>query len=210
MKAQPSVDGDRIAIAGASKGAEAALAVGAYYPDLVRAIIAFVPTHVIWEGVDARARFGADPHFEAPGHSSWSIHGKGLSFVHKVITAERLAHRPPSGFLDAYEPALQRPFDDAAVIPLERFRGAVFLASAGDDIVWPSLKMGRAIKQRLLDHHFKQPLELREYEWAGHGIAPPGFRVGWMLGGAPAETARAGADAWSHALSFLKANLSKE
>jgi hypothetical protein len=57
---------------------------------------------------------------------------------------------------------------------------------------------------------FQQPLELHEYEWAGHGIAPPGFRVGRVLGGAPAETAHAGADAWSHALSFLKANLSKD
>jgi dienelactone hydrolase len=206
MKRQPSVDPARIAIVGVSKGAEAALTVTSHYPELAQAVVAFVPTDVIWEGVDSRARFGGDAHFDAPGVSSWSIDGKGLPYVHKVISEQRIASRP-AAFLDAYEPALRKPVDPAAVINVERIRGAIFLVSAGDDLVWPSLEMGRAIRKRLAEHHFRYAFELHEYPLAGHLIAPPGSRVNWNLGGTPPETAKAGVDAWARALSFLKLHL---
>jgi dienelactone hydrolase len=203
---QPSVDPDRIAIVGGSKGAEAALAVASNYPGIARAVVVFAPTHVIWEGVDARARFGGDAHYDAPGMSSWSIGGKALPYVHKVVSEERIASRP-AAFLDAYEPALRRPIDAAAVIAVERITGAIFLATAGDDIVWPSLEMGRAIRKRLTEHHFRGAFELHEYPLSGHGFPPPGVRAGSTLGGTAAETAKAGADAWARALSFLKLQL---
>ncbi len=203
---QPSVDGHRVGIVGVSKGSEAALLTASYFPDLVHAVGAIVPTAFVWEGADARARFGGDPHFDAPGKSSWSLNGKPLPFVHKFVSPQRLAKRP-AGVLDEYEPPLDRPIDAETVIPVERIRAPIFLASAGDDFAWPSLQMSRDIRNRLAAHHFAYAVEGHEYPMAGHGISPPGFRVGTALGGTPAENARAGADAWTHLRMFLDANL---
>jgi dienelactone hydrolase len=203
---QPSVEASRIGIVGVSKGSEAALLTAAHFPELVHAVGAMVPTAYVWEGADARARFGGDPHFDAPGKSSWSLDGKPLPFVHKYVSAQRLANRP-TAFLDEYEPPLDHAVDPEAVIPVERIRAPVFLASAGDDFAWPSLRMARDIQNRLADHHFKYRVETHEYPQAGHGISPPGFRSGTALGGTLAENARAGADAWTHLIMFLDANL---
>jgi dienelactone hydrolase len=206
LAGQPSVDARRIGIVGISKGAEAALLTASYFPEGVRAVAAFVPTSVVWEGADARARFGGDPHFDAPGRSSWSLGGKPLPFVRKLVSEERLANRPVA-FLDEYEPPIRRPLDPATVIPVERIRGSIFLAASGDDLVWPSLTMTRQIKQRLADHHWPQRIEVHEYPVAGHGIPPPGYRTNTPLGGTPAANARAGADAWSRLIDFLQETL---
>lgn len=203
---QPAVDATRIGVAGASKGSEAALLTASNFPDLVHAVAAIVPSSVVWEGADARARFGGDPHFDAPGKSSWSLNGKPLPFVHKFVSPARLANRPRT-FLDEYEPPLDHAVESDTVIPVERIRAPVFLASAGDDLAWPSQQMAREIKNRLIAHHFKPLVELHEYPLAGHGIAPPGFRAGSALGGTAVENARAGADAWTHLILFLDANL---
>ena len=64
--------------------AEAALVIGSYYPDRVRLVAAWMPTHVVWEGIDARARFGGEPAFASPGKSRWSLNGKPLPFVRKI------------------------------------------------------------------------------------------------------------------------------
>jgi dienelactone hydrolase len=206
LAAQPSVDSQRIGIVGISKGAEAALLTASYFPEGVRAVAAFVPTSVVWEGADARARFGGDPHFDAPGGSSWSLSGKPLPFVRKVVAEERLANRPVA-FLDEYEPPIRRPLDPATVIPVEHIRGSIFLAASGDDLVWPSLTMARQIKQRLAKHDWRHRIEVHEYPIAGHGIPPPGYRTNTPLGGTPAANARAGADAWTRLIGFLQQTL---
>ena len=210
LRTQPSVDSSRIAVTGTSKGAEAALLVAASYPDLVRAVVAIVPTHVVWEGFDARSRFGGDRQYASPGRSSWSIEGKPLPFVARVVSEARRKNPPPFASLDVYELALRQPVDDGAVIPVERIRGGVFLAAGGDDIVWPSLAMARAVEKRLKAKRFRFPVVLREYPLAGHQIGPRGYRVpSPPAGGTAFDTAQAGADAWTRALEFLKANLTR-
>jgi dienelactone hydrolase len=49
LAAQPSVDADRIAVVGSSRGAELALLLGAVYPR-IRAVVAFMPSNVVWGG----------------------------------------------------------------------------------------------------------------------------------------------------------------
>lgn len=206
LVAQPSVDAQHIGIVGVSKGAEAALLIASYFPESLRVVAAIVPSSVVWEGIDARARFGTDPQFDAPGRSSWSLGGKPLPFVRKVVSQERLTHRPVAT-RDEYEPPMHQPLDPATLIPVERIRAPIFLAASGDDLAWPSLTMALQIKKRLADHHRSQAVEVHEYLHAGHVVAPPGYRTGFALGGTPAENARAGADAWFHLLRFLDKNL---
>ena len=76
LAGQPSVDAQRIGIVGVSKGGEAALAVAAHDPELFRAVAALVPAHALWEGSDARGRFGGDPRFDVTGRSAWSYEGR--------------------------------------------------------------------------------------------------------------------------------------
>ena len=131
-------------------------------------------------------------------------------FVARVVSEARRKNPPPFASLDVYELALRQPVDEGAVIPVERIRGGVFLAAGGDDIVWPSLAMARAMEKRLKAKRFRQPVVLREYPLAGHQIGPPGYRVpSPPAGGTAFDTAQAGADAWTRALEFLKANLTR-
>jgi hypothetical protein len=206
MAQRLATDPARMGIVGVSKGAEAALLTASYFPEHVGAVAALVPTHVVWEGADARARFGADPHFDSPGRSSWSLAGKPLPFVRKRISPERLARRP-GPFLDMYEPALEGVVDPGTAIPVERIAGAVFMASAGDDLVWPSRRMALQVEQRLAERRPQGAVELWEYALSGHVLSPPGLPVGTMLGGTRAENARASGDAWSRLRAFLARSL---
>ena len=107
-----------------------------------------------------------------------------------------------------YEPVVDRGVDPEAVIPVERIRAPLFVATAGDDLAWPSLKMGREIQRRLGTRGLGNRVELREYPLAGHfGVSPPGAPVNIVMGGTPRENALASEDVWSHLLAFFEASL---
>jgi dienelactone hydrolase len=196
-----------VSVLGASKGAEAALLIGAYYPDRVRLVVAWMPTHVVWEGIDARARFGGDPTFASPGKSGWSLNGKPLPFARKFISAARLQKQPANATVDQYAPVLDKPIDPAALIPVERIRGPVFLVSAGDDLSWPSLRMGREVRTRLARRQKGAEVQLWEYPMAGHSMAPPGIGANLSLGGTLSANAQAKQEAWSRLRAFLRMHL---
>ena len=196
-----------VSVVGASLGAEAALLIGSYYPDRLRVVAAWMPTHVVWEGIDARARLGGDPAYAAPGKSRWSIYGKPLPFVRKFISPARLTRPPLTATVDQYVPALERPLDPAAMIPVERIHGPVLLVSAGDDLAWPSLRMGREIKARLSERPNRAEVQLWEFPLAGHALPPPGIGTNVSLGGTWSGNALAQHDAWSRLRAFLHAHL---
>lgn len=195
-----------VSVLGASLGAEAALLVGSYYPDRIRLVVAWMPTHVVWEGIDARARFGGDATFASPGKSRWSVNGKPLPFVRKFVSAARL-NKPPFATVDQYVPRLEAPIDPAALIPVERIRGPVFLISAGDDLGWPSLRMAREVKARLARRQNGPEVQLWEYPMAGHALPPPGIGTNLSLGGTSSANALAQRDAWSRLRAFLSVHL---
>ena len=171
-----------VSVLGGSLGAEAALLIGSYYPDRVRVVVAWMPTHVVWEGIDARARFGGDSTFASPGKSRWSLNGRPLPFVRKFISAARL-EKLPAASGDQYAPQFDQPIDPAVVIPVERIRGPVFLVSAGDDLASPSLRMGREVRARVARRAKGPEVQLLEYPMAGHTIPPPGIGPNLSLGG---------------------------
>ncbi len=51
LKARAEVAKGRIGLIGTSKGAEAVLLLSSYYPDLSVAVVANVPSHVVWQSV---------------------------------------------------------------------------------------------------------------------------------------------------------------
>ena len=118
LRAQPQVDPGHVLTLGVSRGSEAALLLGAYYPRLVDGVIASVPSDVA---------ICSYPDCNGP---AWTLHGRPLPYTFQFDNPH--------------------PVDDpAAVIPVERIRGPVFLDCGGADAVWVSCPYARAIMTRL-------------------------------------------------------------
>jgi dienelactone hydrolase len=146
---QPGVDVSRIAIVGVSKGAELALVAASTF-SWVSAVGAFAPSHVVWEGIPP-----ADNPDRAVG-SSWTYRGSPLPFVRWSRTAEQRADRSraatgSSRLTEVHLESLAEFASDieAARIPVERSRAAMFIAAGLDDGMWPAAWSAEQLRARL-------------------------------------------------------------
>jgi uncharacterized protein len=199
LGAQPGVDDAHIGIFGASIGGEVALVVAAYDPK-IKAVVAAVPSSVVWPGIDTSSTPGERP-------STFTLAGKPLPDL-------------PYGWTGAFHGVFAL-YDDGlkaldqhpdAVIPVEKINGRVMLVCGQADTLWPSCPMSEQAAARLKAHG--RPVELLEYAEAGHTVfgppvdpAVPYFRSIAPLGGTPEGVATARKDAWPKALAFLAAAL---
>ena len=144
LRQQDGVNPDRIAIWGASKGAELALLTGSYGAPIC-AIAALVPSDVVWEGWGPASVEGET--------SGFSRDGEALPFVPYVGMSEIIA-RLSRGEQAALRPAMEagrRAFPDrieAARIRVENIDEPVFLVGGDRDDVWASAEMARTIAAR--------------------------------------------------------------
>lgn len=199
LKAQPGVDPERLAVVGASKGAEAALLLASRRPDL-RAAVAGMPTSVAWNGVNW-ASGGQSP------HSSWTVGGKDVPTMpftewnqsEGIISVYRSVEDPERGALLA-----------RAAIPIERSSAIIMLVCGEAETMWPACPMSRMVAARSR-RRGGPPVTLLAYEDAGHllfgpPIAPdhPFYQRLGSFGGSIAGNAEARADSWPKVLAFLK------
>jgi hypothetical protein len=198
LQHQPLADPDRIGLYGISKGGEAALLIASRQPE-IRAVVAAVPSSVVWQGINF-ANY-------ADIKSSFSLNGQPVPYLPYDTGA------PFTGVLDLYQRSLKlaAAHPDAA-IPVERIRGAVLLLSAQGDTLWPSTEMSNQVMARLDAHHFRYPHRHIAYPDAGHGgvapAVPGGSNSGYnSLGGTEAGNAAAHADAWAQTLAFFDRSL---
>lgn len=173
-----------VGILGCSKGAEASLLVAARREDL-GAVVAYVPTQVVWECID-----------EAHGAvaSSWTLEGVDIPFVPYQRLAPRsrgtaqakAALKPWQGgtndvngnwgwdcLRDLHVASLAvAPAEtvERASIPVERIRAPVLLFSGGQDLTWPSLTSANAIEARVRKANSKASCESVTYPNAGHSF----------------------------------------
>ncbi|MBB4843713.1 dienelactone hydrolase [Paucibacter oligotrophus] len=208
---QPEVDASRIGVYGVSKGAEFALAAAARM-DWIKAVVAIVPSDVIWEGWGMGAA-GPDQ------TSSFAWQGKPLPWQpYKGMDEES------AGFTTGQPVHIRRPLEQgraayperlaAARIPVENFRGALLLVSGSDDQMWDSAGMARNIEASRKAKGLSTINLI--YEGAGHGLSgrgwspTTGYNNGPMkMGGSPAVDAAAQADAWPRTLQFLQEQLGR-
>lgn len=211
LKRRPEVDASRVALVGGSKGAEFVLIAASHFK-WITAVVASVPTDVVWEGWGPGV---------APGkRSSFALDGKPLPFVPYVEFAEEFA-----GFRTGKEVKMRR-FQDkgraanpaAAVqarIKVENFRGPLMVVGGHDDQVWASGMMAQNIAERRAAAGLETLALI--FPEAGHALSG----AGWMpttqyntgpskVGGTPQANARAQARAFPETIAFLKRTLGVE
>jgi dienelactone hydrolase len=183
LRAQPGVDPRHVLVSGVSRGSEAALLLGAYFPRLVNGVIAGVPSSVV------------NPGWPDASQPAWTLGGRPLPAV------------SPSEFGQPKPPGKPQ-----AVIPVERIRGPVLLTCGELDRVWPSCRYSDAITARLRAHRFAYPVIDLRYRDAGHHVGGLTLYFASVtdaaltaFGGTVAGTQAAQADAHAKLVAFLAA-----
>ena len=159
-----------VAIAGLSRGSEMALLSASYFPELVSAVIGYVPTATI-NGVASAGR----PE-ETRSATTWTYQGSDLPNVWepsrtadwgKAVPYKDEGVRQTPAFVSTLEDpeALAR-----ARIPVEHIRCPVLLLSASDDGFWPSTLFAQMVQQQM-----QAPCVHKDYLDAGHYIFYPGL-----------------------------------
>lgn len=191
LKRQPNVDPDAIGVVGGSRGSEAALLLASRNAS-IRAVMAFAPSGVVWQGLNF-----ANPMNMGP---AWTVAGKPLPFV----TPDGMKYRPGAAMKPMFDSALAIETRKDVDIPVEQIKAPILLISGKADALWPSYDMSEAIVRRLQAASFPYAYQHLSYEGAGHMVfvgdpanpsaqafaqAPPNP----MLGG----TGEAGLAAWT-------------
>jgi acetyl esterase/lipase len=182
LRAQPGVDARHVLVAGESRGGEAALLIGAYFPRLVNGVIAGVPSSVVNPAPSPDA-----------GKPAWTLGGRPL----RAVSQSEFGRPNPPG-------------KARAVIPVERIGGPLLLACGEQDLVWPSCAYVDAMTARLRVRQFTYPVTALRYPDAGHLIGGLAAWYGSLtddaltsFGGTVPGTQTAQADAHAKLLALL-------
>jgi dienelactone hydrolase len=206
LSEQDSVLPGAIGVTGISKGGELSLLLGATFPE-IRAVVARVPSSVVWTGIGPGHRRGE--------RSSWSFRGQPLPFV--AGNEERLDWTTkPVRVAEFYRAGMEDAAAmDRAAIAVEKINGPIMLLSGTDDALWPSTPFSELVVARLERKGFPHHVEHLRYEGAGHGIYHPHVpstaietvhpvtHVWITIGGTPRLNAYACTDSWPRVLAFL-------
>jgi dienelactone hydrolase len=176
---QPGVAANRIFVAGASRGSEAALLLGVHYPQLVHGVIASTPSDL---------SFGSYP---GPGNRpAWTFDGRPVPYSRTFSASHPID-------------------DPAARIPVTSIRGPVFLDCGTQDRVWTSCPYAQTIQQELAGDRYPHVLYryLGAGHFV-NGLVPYEPRLlapRYAEGLGDSVTANVDADArlWPHLLHFL-------
>jgi dienelactone hydrolase len=186
---QEGVNRECLALMGTSRGGEAALLIGATLSH-VRAVIAVVPSGLVWESES-----------EAGYQPAWMDDGKGvpcLRWPSGSPTAE-VDEAEMRTYLAANPEAVEQ-----ATIAVEHIRGPVLLICGTDDRIWPTRYFCERIMARLTRAHHPFPFQQIAYEDAGHLFTLPHLPTTLVWhGGNAAAMAGGNADYWRQVRAFL-------
>uniref|UniRef100_A0A8C5M1B0 Uncharacterized protein n=1 Tax=Leptobrachium leishanense TaxID=445787 RepID=A0A8C5M1B0_9ANUR len=151
----PKVSGDGVGIMSLSKGAEIALAMAAYLPQVKATVCINGSTAVLQESMS----FG-------------DIHMKGIPFHFERVQVTDI------GAVDLSNTILYDKMADHAnsILPLEKANGPIlFLVSEGDNL-FNSLKFANEAKARA-ERFGKKDVQVLSFPGAGHLLEPPGLSL---------------------------------
>lgn len=202
-----------VAVSGQSRGGELALLLGATWPDLISAVIAYVPGAVVHG-----AQGAGDPARGGWKGTTWTRNG--IPLPHLWQDNAKVHWHPWAGDIppDRHHSVFFEGLKDSALaararIPVERIKGPVLLISGRDDRAWPSSLYSRMVTATLRGH--KHPVRHLDFDDAGHAInlpfvpttqlsrPHPVSKVPFTTGGTPSGNAKADAGSWAGVLAFL-------
>lgn len=225
LKKQPQVDPKRIALWGISYGGQLTLLLGATFPEEISAIIAYVPSSLVYGGLPDLSQ------------SAWTFKDAPIPFMplptqEEIFSAVKEGKVPfhagsfadPHEITQLYLYALKKFPDaiDAATIPVENIRCPLLIFSGEDDKMWPSTLYGNLIMERLekkgstierKHSHFPQTGHVFDFPYIPSTDLPyfhPVIKFWCALGGTPQGNAHASVAAWNEMLEFLKQHLQKK
>jgi dienelactone hydrolase len=207
-----------IAVAGLSRGGELALLLGSRFPELVSAVIGYVPSSV----VHGTLRAGRPD--QPRDADAWTWEGQALINVwqnNPLADWRPFDVAEPAGAPIRQAPAFVAVQKDAgsvarARIPVENIRGPLLLISGDDDGFWPSTAYCAEIEADLKARGHAWPVEHVLNQGAGHAIGfpyvpttqiarlHPVAKVMISGGGTPAANALANQHSWGRVLGFLE------
>jgi nucleolar protein 56 len=193
-----------VGLVGFSRGGELALLAGSRLD--VGAVVGWVPSGIVWEGLEERR--------QPAGTSAWSVDGEPVPFLE---LAEANPKGPPTPSLPYYEPALERASEErlaAVSVPVEWTDAPILLVSAGDDRRWPSATLAGRVAARLDAAGYAHMVRHQRNPGAGHYLRLPYLPTAGttrdvrnVYGGSQVANAEANATAWAETLSFLRREL---
>jgi dienelactone hydrolase len=206
---------DRIGLRGISKGSEVAAWTAILCPDLVKALILWVPSPMATSGRGDDGRPTALCSF-AGRDLPWG----SAPFPADASPADHSRARPFA--MDGYFERMWRdPANAALLLPVERARCPMLLVSGGRDGVWPSQLGAEMIAARLASEGYRHPVTQLAHRFAGHLFNVPlavesratvtchPVQRWWLRsGGTPRANAAAATRAWAEMQDFLRARLS--
>jgi len=190
LKRQPGVNPDAIGVIGGSRGSEAALLLASRNSS-VKAVMAFAPSGVVWQGLNF-----ANPMNMGP---AWTLDGQALPF----LTPDGMKYRPGASMKPMFDAALATDTRKEVDIPVERIKAPILLISGKEDALWPSWDMGEAIVKRLTAADFAYDVQHLGHDGAGHMVfmGDPASPAAQSMAKAPPNpmmggTGEAGLAAW--------------
>lgn len=200
---------ERVAIFGDSRGGEGVLLIASYFPEQVSAVVAGVPSNMVFAGCCTE---NLEP---AP---AWTLKGEPLPYVPWRLNTLRASQLWPgsSEARDIYLSAMTaHNFADPRWIPVENIRAPLLLVSGEADAIWPSNIAAERVIERLKAKNHAYPYEHIEYPGAGHAVTFPMLvksladRMtsaafgGLAIGGTPRGNAFAQTDAFQRIVDFI-------
>ena len=204
-----------VAVSGQSRGGELALLLGATYPNLVSAVIAYVPGAMVHG-----AQGAGDPNRGGWHGPAWTKDGAPLPHLWQDNRAVNwhpwAGDAPPSRHHSVFLEGLKdRELAARARIEVERIAGPMLLISGRDDRAWPSSLYSRMVVATLRQHRHPHLVRHLDFDDAGHSInlpyvpttqlsrEHPVSKVPFISGGTPSGNARADLGSWNGVLAFL-------
>ncbi|XP_067895594.1 acyl-coenzyme A thioesterase 5-like isoform X2 [Heterodontus francisci] len=190
----PQVKGPGIGVIGSSKGADLALSMATFIPQ--------VAACVCISGCNANTI--SDLHYK-------DMHLSSLCYdVDRIIVLK-------SGILDMSETLKNPNTNKDSIIPLEKAAGHVLFVVGEDDKIWNSKLFAEEAIKRLKEHG-RDNYELLSYPGTGHSIEPPCspfrfatidqlFGIPVLLGGEAIKHCYAQQDSWQKIQDFLRLHL---
>jgi dienelactone hydrolase len=205
---ETSALGGRVALVGASRGAELALLVAATFPELVGPVVAYTPSSVVWQGIDLTLPPGET-------RSSWTLQGEPLPHVPFPAGVEPTQSKKGVSWLPVMEAGLgDTECVAAATLSVEKCTGPILLVSGGEDHVWPTARMCETLVDRMASRGRGDRITHLHYPKAGHMLFPYSRPTDTQVpempvdhGGSPEDDAAAHADAWPKVLRCLRGDV---